>query len=390
MSVRIAIVAGETSGDVLGAGLIRALKARNPDMQFEGIGGPRMQSTGCESFFPMESLTVIGFDGLRRIPEILRIRRTLCQRWCSNPPDLFIGIDVPDFNLSLEKRLKKCGIPIVHYVSPTIWAWRPRRIGQIQRVVDHMLALFPFERRYYDEHNIPVTVVGHPLADVIPEEYDRAKVQDELGLPRDKRIVALLPGSRSSELRHHGQLFAETARWLAAKHDDLFFVASFANTETREIFAQSVARLQPPAPAITVLMHRARHLMAASDVVLAASGTVTLEAALLKKPMVVTYRVSWLTAAIVRAFLHVKYLSLPNNLAGREVVPELLQEDATPEKLGAAVERYLSDEVRRQQTADALGEIYRTLRQNANERAATAVMAMLEKKRGNHSVAVVT
>jgi len=381
--VRIAIVAGETSGDVLGAGLLRALRARNPNFRFEGIGGPRMQKEGCESFFPMESLTVIGFEGLRRIPGILRIRRALRRRWCADPPDLFVGVDAPDFNLGLAERLKRCGIPTVHYVSPTIWAWRRHRIHQIRRAVDHMLTLFPFESRYYDGQGVPVTFVGHPLADVIPEEYDPGSVRDELGLPRDRRIIALLPGSRTGELRRHSALFAETARWLNARHDDLVFVASFANDETRDIFARAVARREPAAPPITVLMHRTRHLMAAADVVLAASGTVTLEAALLKKPMVVTYKVSWLTAFLVRAFLHVQHLSLPNNLAGREVVPELLQEDATAEKLGTAVEGFLNDATRRQQTAEALSDIYHVLRRDANQRAADAVIKLLDRERAN-------
>jgi len=384
--VRIAIVVGETSGDVLGAGLMRALKSRDAALEFEGIGGPRMQKQGCQSLFPMDALTVIGFEGLRRIPAILRIRRTLRRRWCDHPPDLFIGIDAPDFNLGLEERLKKCGIPTIHYVSPTVWAWRRNRIHQIRRAVDHMLTLFPFESRFYDDQHVPVTFVGHPLADVIPESYDPGEVRDELGLPRDRKIVALLPGSRSSELRRHGPLFAETARWLADRYPELVFVASFANDETREIFARAIARRQPMAPGITVLMHRARHLMAAADVVLAASGTVTLEAALLKKPMVVTYKASWLTAFLVRAFLKVPHLSLPNNLAGRELVPELLQEDATAENLGRAIELYLDDEARRAKTASELGKIYHDLRCNANERAADAVMRLMESRRSTAAI----
>jgi lipid-A-disaccharide synthase len=375
--VRIGIVAGEVSGDVLGAGLIRELKKRLPDVQFVGIGGPRMQRDGCTSWYPMDTLTVMGFEAFERLPQILRIRRELARRMLADPPDLFIGIDAPDFNLGLEQQLRAGGIRTVHYVSPTVWAWRRWRIHKIRRAVDHMLALFPFEERYYQEQGVPVTFVGHPLADVIPLRYDQAAVRRELGLPLERPIIALLPGSRMSELRRHADLFVRAAQWLHERYPALHFVAPFASEQTKACFEQALARNAATALPITVQPFRSREAMGASDIVLCASGTATLEAALLGKPMVVTYRISPFTAWLVRPMLHVKLYSLPNNLAGRALVPELIQDDATPEKLGQAVARLWVDTKEAGLMRRALIAIHKTLRRNANVRAAQTVIALL-------------
>ena len=378
--MRIGIVAGETSGDVLAAGMMRALKARVGQVAFEGIGGPRMQAEGCTSWYPMERLSIIGFEALRKYGSIVGIRRALVQRFLANPPDLFIGVDAPDFNLTLEQQLRAAGIPTVHYVSPTVWAWRGYRLRKIRRAVDHMLALFPFEQRYYETHGVPVTFVGHPLADEIPEDYDPATYRQQLGLPRDRVVIALLPGSRVNELYRHADLFVQTAQWLHARHPQIHFVAPFVNGNTQAIFIEALARQRARQLPLTLLAEHSRDALAACDVALLASGTATLEAALLRKLMVVTYKVSPLSAVLIRMFSHVKLYSLPNNLAGRELVPELLQDDAVPEKLGAAVERYLAHGQQATAVAEELRRLHRALRQGADDRAATAVIALLQAR----------
>ena len=378
--IRIGIVAGETSGDVLAAGLMRALKAQIGPVAFEGIGGPRMQAEGCTSWYPMERLSIIGFEALRKCGSIVAIRRALVRRFRANPPDLFIGVDAPDFNLTLEQRLRASGIPTLHYVSPTVWAWRGYRLRKIRRAVDHMLALFPFEQRYYETHGVPVTFVGHPLADEIPEDYDPAAYRRQLDLPSDRVLVALLPGSRVNELHRHADLFVQTAQWLHARHPRIHFVAPFVNGETQAIFIDALARQRARQLPLTLLAQHSREALAACDVALLASGTATLEAALLRKLMVVTYKVSPLSAVLIRLFSHVKLYSLPNNLAGRELVPELLQDDAVPEKLGAAVERYLAHGQQATVVAEELRRLHRALRQGADERAAMAVISLLRTR----------
>ena len=378
--VRVAIVAGEVSGDLLAAGLIRELKQRLPDVEFEGVAGPRMQRAGCTELYPMDALTVMGLDALEKIPRILGIRRALIRRYAANPPDLFIGVDAPDFNLRLEQRLRSFGIPTVHYVSPTVWAWRRGRIRLIRKAVDHMLTLFPFEERFYSEHGVPVTFVGHPLADVIPEQYDQNVPRRELGLPLDRPVVALLPGSRSSELKRHADLFIETALWLQRRHPQLHFVAPFASEKTKTAFEQALARHGGGLP-ITVQLFKSREAMAAADIVLCASGTATLEAALLGKPMVVTYRTSWLTYCLIWPMLDIRLVSLPNNLAERELVPEYIQSDATSEKLGRAVERLLTSPSEAETMRRGLKAIHQALHRNANARAADAVLQLLSSRR---------
>ena len=378
--VRIGIVAGETSGDLLGAGLMRELKQRLGAVEFEGIAGPRMQAEGGLSLYPMERLSLIGFEALRKYRSILAIRQALTQRFLDRPPDLFIGIDAPDFNLVLEQRLRAAGVPTVHYVSPTVWAWRGYRLRRIRQAVDRMLTLFPFEARYYEEHRVPVTFVGHPLADQIPEDYDSATFRDQLNLPRDRTLVALLPGSRVNELYRHADLFVQTAQWLHSRTPTMHFVAPFVNAETQALFVAALDRHHARDLPLTLLTGHSREALAACDVVLLASGTATLEAALLRKLMVVTYKVSALSALLIRLFSHVKLYSLPNNLAGRELVPELLQDNAVPEKLGAAVEYYLAHRRHAESVMHELRAMHVALRQGADVRAAQAVLEILRER----------
>lgn len=379
--MRIGIVAGEVSGDLLGAGLMRELKRlHGGDIRFEGIGGPHMQAEGCTSLYPMEWLSLIGFEGLSRLPRILQVRRALVRRFLRDPPDLFIGVDVPDFNLALERRLRAAGICTVHYVSPTVWAWRRWRIHKIRRATSLMLTLFPFEARYYREHGVPVAFVGHPMADEIGARLSRRELRQRLGLPADGPIVALLPGSRLNELKRHADLFVRTAQWLHARYPQITFIAPFVDTDTRTIFELALERCAATGLPLMRREGRSREVMAAADLVLLASGTAALEAALLGRPMVVTYRVSWLSALLIRLFAHVRYYSLPNHLAGRELVPELMQDRATPENLGRALEYYLTHPRQARAMQRALGRIRRMLCCGADRRAALAVWKLYRQR----------
>ncbi len=360
---------------------MRELKRRLPRVAFEGIGGPRMQAEGCASLYPMERLSLIGFEALGRYPELAAQRRRLAAYFRRRPPALFIGVDAPDFNLGLEQKLRGHGIPTVHYVSPTVWAWRGWRLRTIHRAVDHMLTLFPFEAQYYRDRQIPVTFVGHPLADAIEPATNAAAFRRRLRLPARSRLVALLPGSRTHELERHADLFVRAAQWLSARHPDIRFVVPFAGSGTRALFEQALRRQRADRRIFRLLDEHSRDAMAAADVVLLASGTAALEAALLGRPMVVTYRLSWLSYYLIRLFAHVQLYSLPNHLAGCRLVPELIQRDAVPEKLGQAVERYLTHPAETKAVTRALSRIRRTLRRNAHARAAQAVIRFLRARR---------
>ncbi|HLQ26416.1 MAG TPA: lipid-A-disaccharide synthase [Acidiferrobacterales bacterium] len=378
--VRIAVVAGEVSGDALGAGLLKALKERIPDIQCEGIGGPEMIAQGCRSLFPMERLSVLGItEVFGRYFEISGIRRRLLKHFLSDPPDLFIGIDSSGFNLGLEQKLKRAGIPTVHYVSPQVWAWRGWRIRKIRQAVDHILVLFPFEEKYYRAKQVPVTFVGHPLADQIPDEPDRDAFRRKLKLRLDATIIALLPGSRTSELKAHAGLFVRTALWLYARNKQLSFIAPFVNRQTRVIFEDAIKKNDAWDLPMTRMFGHSHDAMAASDIVLLASGTAALEAALLKRLMVVTYKVSFFSHLLIKMFSQVKLYSMPNHLAGQELVPELLQRNAVPQKLGKTIEYYLSNPARAELIRNEYQKIHDQLRCNADERAAEAVVALLQK-----------
>lgn len=372
--LKIALVAGEASGDILGAGLMQAIKARHPDAQFIGVGGPRMQAEGLDSYFPMERLAVMGLvEVLGRLPELLKRRRRLIRTLIDEQPDVFIGIDAPDFNLGVELKLRQAGIRTVHYVSPSVWAWRQKRVLKIQRACDLMLTLFPFEAQFYEAQQVPVCFVGHPLADAIPLEADRAAARAALGLPEQGGVVALLPGSRGGEVERLGSLFLDAAERLRALRPGLRFVLPCANAERR---AQLEAMLAGRELAVSLLDGRSHEALAACDAVLIASGTATLEALLFKRPMVVAYRVAPLTYRILRRLVKSPYISLPNLLATRLLVPELIQEAATPDALAASLAPLLDDGAVQTEGFDA---IHRTLRRGASARAAEAVLQLLER-----------
>ena len=382
--MRVAIVAGEASGDMLGAALIRALKARWPALEFEGIAGPKMEAEGARSLYPMEKLAVRGYvEVLKSLKDILAIRRGLARRLLARKPDLFIGIDAPDFNIGgawirgLEPRLRASGIPVVHYVSPSIWAWRPERIRTIGRAVDRMLVMFPFEEPIYREAGIGVDYVGHPLADAMPMVPDRAEARAQLRLPRSAVPVALLPGSRVSELELHADLVIETARRLAAARPELRFFVPLATRETRELFERRLYEREARELPITVLFGHARLALQAAEVALVASGTATLEAALARCPMVVTYRVKPLTHWLVKRKAILPYFSLPNVLSGEFIVPELLQADATPGNLAQAMGNWLDNRVAREALRRRFDEIHRRLAAGHDERVVRALMPYL-------------
>ena len=372
----IGIVAGEASGDLLGAQLITALRARRPELRFEGVAGPRMTAAGMHALYPMEKLAVRGYvEVLRHYREITAIRRDLAVRYTLHPPALFIGIDAPDFNLDLEVRLRSSGVKTVHYVSPSIWAWRGGRINKIRRAVDRMLVVFPFEKKIYDKAGIAATYVGHPLADMLADCVSREAARARLGLNESARVVGLLPGSRVSELEAMAELFANTASGIASANPDIEFISPSVNRETRTIFEAVLAK--HPSLSVRLLEGQSHEVMAASDVLLVASGTATLEAALLGKPMVITYKMPRLSWWLINCRRYQPWVGLPNILAREFVVPELLQNDATPERLARAVVHLMNDEAERSRIEARFARIRKELRCNAAERAAEAVLTCL-------------
>jgi len=380
-SLTIAIIAGEASGDILGAGLIRSLRKRYPHARFVGIGGDEMIAEGFHSLVPMERLSVMGLvEVLGRIRELFSIRSRLLDYLFTTPPAVVIGIDSPDFTLAIERRCREAGIPSVHYVSPSVWAWRQKRIFKIARSVDLMLTLFPFEARFYEEHQVPVAFVGHPLADRIPMRPDSAAARAALGLDSDRPVLAVLPGSRGGEVERLGTLFLEAARWLQARRPDIQLVIPCVNRD-REKQIQALVETLEVKLSVTLVRGRSREVMAASDVVLLASGTATLEAMLLKRPMVVGYRLSPLSYKLLSRLVKVPWVALPNLLAQKALVPELLQDDATPEALGAAVLERMENPEERERLQQAFTELHESLRRNADERAAAAIAGLLEGRR---------
>lgn len=383
--MRIGIVAGEASGDILGAALMTAILRRYPECVFEGIGGPRMQAAGCSSFFPMDRLAVMGLvEPLKRLPELLRIRGFLKRHFQRKPPDLFIGIDSPDFNINIEHHLRKLGIKTAHYVSPSVWAWRQKRIFKIRESVDLMLTLFPFEAAFYQQHDVPVEFVGHPLADQIPLTNDPHLAREQLGLDATRPIVALLPGSRATEVGLLGPVVIDTALWCLRHDPGIEFVLPALNSERYQQLSQMLATPRVeyeqangrPLP-VTLLTGQSQIAMAASDAVLMASGTTTLEALLLKKPMVVTYKMAPLSAWLLRRLVKSKFISLPNLLSGSALVPEVLQENARAEVLGPLVMDALKNMYHREQLLAKFDAIHRELRRNASERAADALLKLI-------------
>lgn len=383
----IGIVAGEASGDLLGSHLIRALKKHRPDLQFIGIAGPKMMGEGATSLFPMEKLSVNGYaEVIRHLPELLNIRKQVYRYFIQNPPDLFIGVDAPDFNFTLERKLKNKGITTIHYVSPSVWAWRKGRINKIRRSVSHLLALFPFEPKLYEQAGVPVSYVGHPLADAIPMNPNQTLAREKLKLKSNQTIIAMLPGSRFSEVEKLADLFVKTAqRMMQAQLDGQLpnyqFLVPLITRNTRKVFEQAILNnqtdIEAPSLPIQIMFGHAHMAMEAADVVIVASGTATLEAALLKRPMVITYKVSWLSYQLMKRMSYIPYVGLPNVLAGKFIVPELLQKDATPEKLADATLKLLSDKILVQEIQQEFTTIHESLRQNTEEKAAQVILSLL-------------
>ena len=375
----IGMVAGEPSGDALGLHLIQALRRHLPQARFTGIGGPRMESAGFQTLVPMEKLSVMGFvEVLRHLPELYGVRRRLMAHFLNERPRLFVGIDAPEFNLGLELKLRTAGVPTAHYVSPSIWAWRAGRIHKIRRAVSKMLVLFPFEAKLYERAGVPVAYVGHPLADLLGKFPAPAAVREQLRLPATGKIVALLPGSRVTEVKRLADLFVATAERITESVPGVQFLVPFVSRETRDIFETALYRREIGALSMSMMFGHAHEAMAAADVVLAASGTATLEAALLKRPMVITYKAAPLTVFIHRRLTYLPYVGLPNVLAGRFVVPELLHEEATPENLAQAVTNLLFDTVMRQWLEAHFGTLASELRRDAASAAAAAVLPLLD------------
>ncbi len=378
--MRIGIVAGEASGDLLAASLMQAIQARVPGVEFEGIAGPRMQQLGCRVLYPSEKLAVMGLtEVLGRLREGLRIRRDVARQFMADPPDVFIGVDAPDFNLGLERKLKARGIPTVHFVSPSVWAWRQYRVKKIARSTDLVLCLFPFEEQFYAQHNVTARYVGHPLADMIPLDNDMRAARAKLGLELEGEIIAILPGSRSMEVQNLGPEFVRTAAWILQRRPGTRFITPVASAKTRALFQEILAQHRGEVPFILV-EGKSHDVMAAADVVLLASGTAALEAMLLKKPMVVAYRVSKLSEFLLRRMISVPYYSLPNLLAGKRIVDEFVQDEVRADQLGRQLLGFLEEPERAQALQVQFREIHMQLRRNAAQQAADAVLELIGHK----------
>lgn len=404
MAVRIALVAGEASGDLLAAHLIEALKCRLANAEFYGIGGPKMQRAGFTAWWPAETLAVRGYaEVLRHYRRIAGVRKALLKRLRADPPDVFIGVDAPDFNLWLERRLKRAGIPTVHYVSPSVWAWRGGRIHKIARACNRLLALFPFEPPLYEKAGLPVDYVGHPLADVLPIEAQRKQARERLGLNGAGPVIALLPGSRQSEVTYHAELFIRAASLLRERFPNALFLVPLVSRKTRTLFEEMLWKLgfqdwlikeaplrpgfeithieldaaSPVAGCMKLLFGHGQDALAACDGALVASGTATLEAALVKAPHVITYRMSPWSWRLMKRMRYQPWVGLPNILAGRFVVPEFLQDDATAENLAQALGNLVLDAEVRRRLAACFTDLHRQLRQNTAEKAAGVILSML-------------
>ena len=377
--MRIGIVAGEASGDLLGSGLIAELRKLHAGLEFEGIAGPFMQRAGAHTLYPMDKLSVMGItEVLGRYIELRRMQKQLIRHFRNIKIDLFIGVDAPDFNLEIEYQLRKSGIKTIHYVSPSVWAWRKYRIRKIAKSVDLMLTLFPFEASFYQQHNVPVKFVGHPLADIVPKQVDRKQARHLLGLPLEKKIIALLPGSRSSELQYHCDPFLKVAAWCNKNAANLHFVVPFANPQRRQQFENSYNNLGESLP-LTMFDGMSREVMTASDVVLLASGTAALEALLLKRPMVVAHRVSAVTYWIAKRLVSLTHYSLPNLLLPQPLIPEFIQHEIVIDKIGEQLLKYLNDKELVASLVAKFESIHLQLQKNASLQAASAVMALLEQ-----------
>ncbi|GBE08234.1 MAG TPA: lipid-A-disaccharide synthase [Gammaproteobacteria bacterium] len=375
---KIGIVAGEVSGDLLAAGLIRELRQYPYTFEFTGIAGPKMLEQACESLYPMKKLTLMGLDGLfGRLSEILQIRRSLVHYFEAKPPDLFIGIDAPDFNLGLEKKLRKAGIPVLHYVSPTVWAWRKYRLRSMRHSIDRILVLFPFELDFYRQHKLNAKLVGHPMVRDINSDPDIESLRKSFGLSLQKKVIALLPGSRRGEIQRMAGDFLQAAAELSGKHPNLQFVTAMPDSALMDVFEAEVQKTGLKNIDLVRVVGHSRDIMACADILMLASGTAALEAAIVGRPVVVAYKVSWFTKTLVQLLARVKYFSMPNNLVGYRLVPELMQDDCTPENLEHEVSRYLSDEAEVKKVTKVFRQIRESLDIDSDRLAAETVLEML-------------
>ncbi|CAH8200112.1 lipid-A-disaccharide synthase [Vibrio aestuarianus] len=375
--LRIGIVVGELSGDTLGEGFIKAIKQQYPNAEFVGIGGPKMMAQGCESLFEMEELAVMGLvEVLGRLPRLLKVKAQLVKYFKDNPPDVFVGIDAPDFNLRLELDLKKAGIKTVHYVSPSVWAWRPKRIFKIDAATDLVLAFLPFEKAFYDKYQVACEFVGHTLADAIPLQPDKMAARELLRLEAAKQWLAVLPGSRGGEVGLIAKPFIETCRQIKQKYPDIGFVVAAVNSKRRQQF-EEIWQATAPELDFVIVEDTARNVITAADAVLLASGTVALECMLLKRPMVVGYKVNRLTGWLVQKLAITEYVSLPNILAGEELVKEFILDQCEAEFLYPAVDKMLSGD--NSVLIERFTEMHQWIRKDADKQAATAVLTLIGK-----------
>lgn len=378
MTLHFGIVAGEASGDLLGAGLIQALRQFNPNIQFSGIGGQAMLQKGFHSLYSLEELSVMGIvEPLRRLPRLLQIRKNLYRHFSKVKPAVLIGIDSPDFNLGLELKLRQQGIPTVHYVSPSVWAWRQKRIYKIARAVDLMLTLFPFEAEFYKKYQVPVKFVGHPLADRIAMQVDKGSARFALGLEEHEPVLALLPGSRRQELHYLGKVFLEAARLCRQAKPGLRFITSSINQERDQEWRTLHQQLAPELP-LEFYRGCSTEVMAAADVILVTSGTATLEAMLLKRPMVIAYRTSAFNYFLAKRLVKTRFIGLPNLLAEEELVPELIQEAARPESIAPLLLTYLDDFEKTRMLQETFSALHHKLSQNADFQAAQAIWKLIK------------
>jgi len=376
--LRIGLIAGEASGDILGEGLIKALKIHYPDAIFEGIAGPKMIAQGCTALHPLEALSVMGFvEVIGKLRSILHIRKSIIRHFLDNPPDIFIGIDAPDFNITVELKLKQHNIKTIHYVSPSVWAWKQWRIHKIAKATDMVLAFLPFEKAFYDKFNVPCKFVGHTLADQLPIKPEKAQARQKLGLANDDKLLAILPGSRNAEVELLGPIFLQSAKIISEKYPDYQFIVPMVNEARKKQFLALKQQYAPDLP-LTVFDGQASAILQSADTVLLASGTAALEAMLAKAPMVVAYKVKLLTYVIAKSLVKIKYTSLPNLIADREVVKELSQYDCTVENIVAELDRLLSQD--NQPMINTFIELHQLIRCDADTQAAQAVVDLLNNK----------
>ena len=376
---RIGIVAGEPSGDFLAAELIKAIRKNHADVSVEGIGGQKLCEAGCNILFPMEKLAVMGLvEVLGHVRELLTVRVRIAEHFIRNPPDVFIGVDAPDFNLGLERKLRKKGIKTIHYVCPTVWAWRAYRVRKIRRAADLVLSVFPFERDFFRQHDVPVKYVGHPLAEQVDLKPDKEGARRRLGLSPDRLTVAILPGSRRSELNRLARPFIETAAWLRERRDNIQFVSNVLDDAAERQLVAQVKRCMGKDLQLKIVKNRVGDVLAAANVALLASGTITLEAMLHKVPMVVAYRIHSLTFWIVRALIRVNFVSLPNLLANRRLVPEFFQSDCRAEVLGPALQNWLDNPDEVTSLSRHFTDLHVSLKPDAGETAARAVLMAVD------------